>query len=292
MEAVAQSKYGAPLTTGAWRGCALRAGRFTEHGTVEALVAQKDAVLVWSGGTSEVTLHEHRPAVGSRAQGTHRFARRGGMIDLLPKHTVIDRVSWRGQPSGCISVTLGGACLDRLGAPGSPGLDPERGFRLCVSDAHIVDLVRRLEAQAVQGESWSGLYVEALSLTLATYVLGRYGAAPAEPAGDGERLRSFEVGRLVEYVDSHLDCDISLGDLAEQIGVKANRLGRLFKGSFGVPPHQYVLARRIERAKTMLREGRQSIAEIALSCGFANQSHFSACFKARSGVTPNTFRRG
>jgi AraC family transcriptional regulator len=59
-----------------------------------------------------------------------------------------------------------------------------------------------------------------------------------------------------------------------------------------VSPHQYILARRIERAKSMLRDPRHSIVDVALACGFSSQAHLSAMFKRSTGVTPGTYRKG
>jgi AraC family transcriptional regulator len=65
----------------------------------------------------------------------------------------------------------------------------------------------------------------------------------------------------------------------------------LFKQAFEQSPHQYVLSRRVERAKTMLKDGERSIAEIATACGFANQGHLTTAFKRRTGVTPASYRK-
>jgi AraC family transcriptional regulator len=66
----------------------------------------------------------------------------------------------------------------------------------------------------------------------------------------------------------------------------------LFKRCFGQPPYQYVLARRVERAKAMLRDQSRPIANIAAACGFATQAHLNSAFKQRTGVTPGVYRRG
>jgi AraC family transcriptional regulator len=98
--------------------------------------------------------------------------------------------------------------------------------------------------------------------------------------------------RLVAFVEEHLGGNIGLTDLAHQVGYSPDHLARMFKKSFGVPLYQYVLRRRVERAKGLLRDRSHSIAEVALACGFATQSHFTAAFKARMGVTPGAYRRG
>ena len=78
------SKYGVPLTDEQWAGLPLRAGNFERTGKLDGLVAAGDALLVWGCGVSDVTLHARRGARTER----HRFRRRSGMLDLLPRGTV------------------------------------------------------------------------------------------------------------------------------------------------------------------------------------------------------------
>ena len=95
---------------------------------------------------------------------------------------------------------------------------------------------------------------------------------------------------LRDYIDSRLDSALTLDDLAVQVGLSPYHLARMFKLSFGIPPHKYVMARRLEKAEDLLRRSDQSLAEIALECGFSSQSHFSNSFKVANGLTPRAFR--
>jgi AraC family transcriptional regulator len=211
------------------------------------------------------------------------------MIDFVPKGTIVDSVRWNGQPSRCLSVALERAHLERLFGGDAPELDPQRGLSLCVSDAHLVDLVRRLESQAHRREAWGARYVEGLSLTIASYAYARYSAG--RPLPPKSRLPRSEVERLMVYVETRLSTNIVLTELAGLVGYSPNQLVRLFRSSFGVSPYQYVLHRRVEHAKVLLKDNRHSLAEVALACGFSTQSHFTAHFKARTGVTPGAYRR-
>ena len=209
------------------------------------------------------------------------------MVDLLPRGTAFEEVTWRGQASECISVTLGDVELGaRLGS--AAPLEPER-IQLGLMDAHVVDLVQRLRAQAVAGQPWGSLYVESLSLALASYVRGRY-ASPVRVVERGSG--AFPVESLVAFVEENLGNNIGLVELAAVAGYSANHFARLFKRAFGVSPHQYVLERRVERAKAILRDPRRSLAEVALECGFGSQAHFNTAFKAKAGITPGAYRKG
>jgi AraC family transcriptional regulator len=279
------SKYGVPLTAEPWRGWPLRAGQFSPAGKLEGLVAASDALLVWSGGTTDVTLH----ARSSGGTVRHRFVRQGGMIDLLPRGLLLEDVSWQGQPSVCVSVNFDSSAIE--GLLGLKATFEPDAPRLALSDAHVVDLVQRLEAQVLSGQPWGSLYVEGLSLTLASYLYARYGVqgAAREPES---ALPSPSSQRLLAFIEEHLGSDIGIATLAALAGYSPDHFARLFKRSFGLSPYQFILQRRVERAKALLRDRNHSIAEVAMLCGFASQAHFHTTFKARTGVTPGMYRKG
>lgn len=104
-------------------------------------------------------------------------------------------------------------------------------------------------------------------------------------------LAAHQRRLLVEYIDSHLDAAISLGQLAALCALSEYHFARMFRESFGLPPHQYVLARRLSRAREMLRRSSQPLGEIALACGFASASHFTNRFRQSLGGTPGEYRQ-
>jgi len=104
-------------------------------------------------------------------------------------------------------------------------------------------------------------------------------------------LAAHQRRLLVEYVDGHLDAAISLGQLAALCALSEYHFARMFRESFGLPPHQYVLARRLNRARELLRRTSQPLGEIALACGFASASHFTNRFRQAVGGTPGEYRQ-
>jgi AraC family transcriptional regulator len=283
------SKYGTPLTAEPWRGWPLRVGQFSPQGKLEGLVATDDALLVWSGGTTDVTLHARR---GGGTE-SHRFVRHGGMIDLLPRGLVLEEVEWRGQASTCVSVNFDAPAIERL-LGGAATFEPDAP-RLALTDSHLVDLVQRLQAQAATGQPWGSLYVEGLSLTLASYLYARYGIPSSRTPRGRRELESAPSSlpsrRLLAFIEEHLGSDIGIATLAELSGYSSDHFARLFKQGFGLSPYQYILQRRVERAKSLLRDRTHSITEVAMLCGFASQAHFHTTFKARTGVTPGVYRK-
>lgn len=118
-----------------------------------------------------------------------------------------------------------------------------------------------------------------------------------DPRYGGTRALSIKSGlapavrrRLTDYIEAHLDAQITLPDLAAIAGLSEFHLQRMFRISCGVSPHGWVLHRRLDRAKTLLT-GAEPIARIASACGFSNQSHLTRVFKATTGTTPSAFRQ-
>jgi AraC family transcriptional regulator len=96
---------------------------------------------------------------------------------------------------------------------------------------------------------------------------------------------------VVEYIEEHLDVGPSLEQMAAVTRLSTYHFARQFKAATGLPPHQYVIARRVERARQLLQAGTDlSLAEVAADVGFSDQSQFSRHFKRHVGVTPAQFR--
>jgi AraC family transcriptional regulator len=96
--------------------------------------------------------------------------------------------------------------------------------------------------------------------------------------------------RVRDYIEAHLDDDLSLTVLADVACLSPHHFSRSFKQAAGVGPARYVMGRRLERAKTLLRRTREPLAVIAQDTGFADQSHLTHMFRREIGVTPGRFR--
>lgn len=94
----------------------------------------------------------------------------------------------------------------------------------------------------------------------------------------------------MEYVHEHLAEELSLIDLAAQMNLSAFHFARLFKNSFGLSPHQYVLQNRVERAKKLIAvSAKPNLTDVGLQVGFYDQAHFTKAFKRVVGVSPKGF---
>lgn len=97
--------------------------------------------------------------------------------------------------------------------------------------------------------------------------------------------------RVRDYIEQNLCEPLSLDLLAGLCSLSAYHFARMFQSSFGLPPHRYVLARRLALACHLLRGTHQSLSEVALACGFASASHFSNRFRQALGDTPSRYRQ-
>ena len=135
-----------------------------------------------------------------------------------------------------------------------------------------------------------------LSQRLRTDILEPVG--PFSPLPEVSSMRSndglsAEQLRLtLAYIQSRLDQPIRLAEIAVELGISQSYFCRLFRQSMRVPPYQYVLQQRVERAKRMLRTDQDmAIADIALACGFSNQSNLTRHFRQVTGTTPKLYRK-
>ncbi|MBD9485119.1 helix-turn-helix transcriptional regulator [Pseudomonas sp. PDM14] len=96
--------------------------------------------------------------------------------------------------------------------------------------------------------------------------------------------------RLVDYIEQNLSEAVSLGELANLAALSEYHFARMFRSSFGMPPHRYVLQRRLARARQLLLESDLALGDIAMACGFASASHFSNRFRDAFGGAPGLLR--
>jgi AraC family transcriptional regulator len=216
-----------------------------------------------------------------------------GSVSVMPAGIPI-RWRWRGNKSA-LHVYLEPDLVRRV-AVETFGLDLARGA-LPPLDAlgvpQLATTMRAVDAELTAGGVGGGsLAAESLANVLAVHLIRHLVAPPrrAENGRDGalppRRLRS-----VLEYIEEHLDAAPTLAEIAAVAGVNPYHLTRQFKAATGFPPHQYVIARRVERAKHLLRSMTGlSLADVATRAGFYDQSQFSHHFKRLVGVTPSQFR--
>ncbi|RDZ25973.1 helix-turn-helix domain-containing protein [Lysobacter silvisoli] len=148
--------------------------------------------------------------------------------------------------------------------------------------------------QAEDHDAYPGgrLFADSLATALAARLLALQSRRSLNDGTRGRALPAWRLRRVQEYVEAHLDEPLSLLELAAVAGYSASHFKALFKQAVGIPVHRYVLERRVERARLLLMQGRQSISEIALVTGFSHASHMARCLRRLLGVSPSQLMQG
>lgn len=142
----------------------------------------------------------------------------------------------------------------------------------------------------LQQDSDNRLYIDSLTNVLAVNLLRHHAATkPHLPIYEGG-LPPRQLRQVLDYIDTHLDQNIKLADLAQLLDISQFHFSRLFKQSIGISPYQYLSQQRVERAKQLLKTTDYPIVDIALECGFNSHSHLSKQFRQFTGMTPKAYR--
>jgi AraC family transcriptional regulator len=133
--------------------------------------------------------------------------------------------------------------------------------------------------------------VDHVAAALCSHVAQHYGGVQRLGKLPRGGLAPWQEKRAKELLQSDLSGELSLSRLALECGLSVRHFTRAFRQSMGIPPHRYLLKRRIEHARELLRNPTLSLLEIALACGFSDQSHFTRVFRASMHVSPGAWRR-
>src|SRR5271154_3633243 len=104
-------------------------------------------------------------------------------------------------------------------------------------------------------------------------------------------LASWQARRTLAHIEANLASKMDIDDLANGVALSRSHFSRAFKRSVGFTPMEYVVVRRVERAKAMISGTREPLAEVALACGFADQAHLNRRFRDIVGISPGRWRR-
>lgn len=162
--------------------------------------------------------------------------------------------------------------------------------RFQMRDPQIEHIGWALKAEIAAGAT-GRLYTDSLATALAARLVERHSSVTRFPeARIGLAGRKLRV--VLGYIEDNLTRDLSLRELAALAGLGMSQFKKAFRESRGVPVHQYVIQRRVDRATALLRDGRLPIAQIAAETGFAHQSHLARHLRRATGVSPRELRHG
>jgi AraC family transcriptional regulator len=158
-------------------------------------------------------------------------------------------------------------------------------------DPQIEYIIRALEADLQAKHPSGSLFGESLISGLVVHLRKRYGVSRPRATKLTKGLQHGQLRRVLEYIDGNLDHDLGLAGLAATAGMSPHYFVELFKHSVGFSPYQYVIRKRIERARQLLKDFSISILEAGIRSGFSDHSHFTKVFRRLVGVTPTRYRR-
>ena len=159
-----------------------------------------------------------------------------------------------------------------------------------LEDPTLRQMATILLQQKRDGFQAGRLFLDSMATALSSYLVSRYSAALPSKAPLTGGLAPSILRRCIDFIQANLSGSIRLDDLARECGMSPSHLIRSFRQSTGKSPYQYVLELRTQKAKSMMRDGRSGLTEIALSSGFANQHHLSRIFRKLVGITPSRYR--
>jgi AraC family transcriptional regulator len=160
---------------------------------------------------------------------------------------------------------------------------------LATSPPKIEHLMRALDHESRQPSTEEPLGLECIATAIAL-ALSQHAGATAIGTKAGPRLAPRQIRAVQTYVEAHLSESIALADMAAAAWLSPFYFLRAFKQSLGVTPGQYVLDRRMERARFLLKSTTLSVAAVGIRVGFDHASHFSRAFRRVVGVAPSMFR--
>jgi AraC family transcriptional regulator len=246
--------------------------------------ANEDCVLITAleGGTRmKARFNDHPPVDDVIVPGD---------FQIIPSYFVGQSL-WD-APITAAFVRLPAQLVNSLAGEAFQG-DPDRVRlipRFDFKDPLLGALVAALCAEVRHVNPFGHLYVDSIARTIALHLLTHYSNASVRHQHSYKSLTSRQARAVDQYIQDHLDQRISLNELASLLFMSVGHFERVFRRTLGCAPYQYVLERRLERAKWLLETSVMSVYEVGRRCGFGNQSHFTRHFTRKYGISPARFR--
>lgn len=220
---------------------------------------------------------------------THRDIFTAGDININPcGNTVTPR--WEQQTEFAL-LALQPQIVNRVAEESARGGRVELVPNFKRTDPLIAGIMHTLMRDVEQGILANHLYTATLANALALHLVKNYSAFAVNPHFYLGGLSPSQLRRATDYLNSHLEQNPSLTEVAAVVGVSMHHFARAFKQSTGIPPHRYLMERRVERAKVLLAQTNLPLPEIAFRLGFSSQSHFTTVFRQTTGTTPKNYRK-
>jgi AraC family transcriptional regulator len=273
-----------------WNGIVVRLYR--EPAQIESVIVPTvpdiHLVLITQGAMHIESRDEHGPWDAFRVHENELF--------LTPGDGDPYELRWRSfssKPIESLHIHLSADLFARTAEqvanrdPARLGLKILSGFR----DPLLTQIGLELQHELKHPTPTGQLYAETAAHMLAAHLLKHYLTTNVDVKHYMQGLTRRQMQRITDYVLTHLNEKLSLETLAQQVGFSAYHFTYLFRQTTGKTPHQFVLDKRLEQARHLLKATDLPLSQVALEVGFQNQSHFTQAFKSRLGVTPRHYRQ-
>ncbi|PZF82040.1 helix-turn-helix domain-containing protein [Jiangella anatolica] len=253
------------------------------------------SVYCWQPPTGEVTVSGEQQIGVSFAEHHGVVTESGGRrdrFDIRPGDVFANgrsRVYWSEvtRRDELVELYPDDALLrEAAGSSRTPEIEPLLGVR----DAVVLGVASVLKRAHVGGDPVDTVRASVLARRLAEHVVGHYAgiAPPHRPLGG--RLDRVLLDRVAGVVEARLGDPLTVDDLAAAATLSPFHFARAFKAATGLAPHEYVTARRMDRATSLLLRSRLSVPEVAYAVGLSNVSHFRRVFRRHTGFLPSQLR--
>jgi AraC family transcriptional regulator len=252
-------------------------------GVLDVPELQSVLVAIHVGAAAKVSCR--RGGVSHTGSAVH------GDIDIIPAFTS-SRWEIHDQNDTALILSIPPSLVDTVAE--EHGFDSRRveiRNRFQIRDPQLENICWALKAEMESNYPSGRLYVDSLAVSVASRLISTYSSIAQRQAAQSGGLGGRRLKQTLAYIEDHLSEDLSLSRIASITGISPSHFKTLFRESAGVPVHQYVVQRRIERAKDMLMQGKLSIAEIAFATGFSHQSHLARHMRRSVGFSPRAMKR-
>ncbi|MGB3300620.1 MAG: AraC family transcriptional regulator [Phormidesmis sp.] len=222
-----------------------------------------------------------------------RYAHGNGRVDIIPAF-LNHWTNWDRE----VEFSVIAICPSLLNQTTQEltGRDVELMPQFSIDDPVIGQLAIALKTEIQTGCLSGRLYGESLGTAIAARLAGNYALSKPLLKFKASSLSPSQLARVIDYMKANLAQDLSILDLATLAGMSKAHFSRGFKQSIGTAPYQYLMQQRVERAKQLLKQPALkqqtlSISDIALECGFANQTHLTKVFRQMTGTTPKAYQK-
>ncbi|MEW6730205.1 MAG: AraC family transcriptional regulator [Acidobacteriota bacterium] len=214
-----------------------------------------------------------------------------GDIDIIPTHMPM-RWEMKDENDTTLILSLPQTLLRTVVDESELGVaQVEIRNRFQIRDTELETLSWAIKREMELGYPSGRLYLDGLTLAIASRLVTQHSSITKRMEECNQGLDGRRLKQVLSFIEDQLAEDLSLEKIAAVVGISASHLKTLFRISMGVPVHQYVIQRRVERAKMLLMQNEMSIAEIALAVGFAHQSHMARHMRRVLGVPPRAMKR-